>query len=252
MILMDEHKILSKLQYKEDDLIFLSGSIIEGYGNTRSDLDAFIVTEEKRINPMNGENIFIVMIDEQPVDIEYIAYDDLLSMIQDLNTMDFTDLNACLMFKYDVNELDLLHRFLIGKPIHNQEKFSSVLQLLRKEQLIRYLIRKRFNIYDNCLNDVMGAYESRDLPTAMFGVKALLNIGMDIFLASCGDTSVSEKWRSRRLLRYAGEDSEEYKTYISYHFRNVNSEKDQGAFVEEIIEYTNELVEKVQDKMGGM
>lgn len=214
-ILLHKQVILSKLDdlNLENSLVYVAGSLLEGFGNATSDVDIYVVCEKSYLDKqackltdseslIRSENNLIrnVIHDGTRYDFEYWSWENFNGIIKKLNCLDFKTEGHITRLSRD--EYDLLHRFKYAKPLVNEEKFHELYDSIQFEDLGFYQVVVQSESYSGCLQDLQGASSSGDYGSAFIMVRCLIDIVVTSYLAVNGETNPSLKWMYRKLVRY--------------------------------------------------
>ncbi|MDF9857296.1 putative nucleotidyltransferase [Paenibacillus sp. PastF-1] len=242
----------------ESAIIYLAGSLLEGFGNLRSDIDVYVLCKDEELETLRSAMAAIdgsflltaeciirnITIRESRFDIEYWSrskFTDLVGKISnlDFNTSDYID-------RLSKEEFDVLHRLKYGKPLHNKQQFIELYQSVNFENLKYYKIVTQSEIYTGIVEDVQGAYLSKDFGSAFFMARNLIDIVMTGYLAGKGETNPGNKWLFRKLIRYEercrelGEEihlSEEYLRLQTHEYSLDTVQK----YIKEVLGYCQKL-----------
>lgn len=237
-------------------LIYMAGSLMEGFGNGTSDIDVYIICDQIKVNDnaQNGELLLTnnkslirnIIHEDVRYDFEYWLWDDFLDMIKKLNNLNFNTDGYVERISND--EFDLLHRLKFGKPLVNKEKFFGIYNNVKFENLGYYKAVVQSEIYSGYIEDLQGAYTSKDFGSAFIMARRLVEHVVNSLLALEGETNPSAKWIYRKLLRYqehSGDKDlmEKYFYFITYPF----DEKTIKKFIQEAIKYCQNINMKIQN-----
>jgi predicted nucleotidyltransferase len=232
---LSRDQILSALTVTIDDIVFLSGSLFQGYGNARSDIDVFIISAENR-------EYFQQMLQVAGEDIDYEIwnYDIVKDIIKRINSIDFEDPDFRVLSIKD-DEKELVFRILVGEAIQNEHIFKRIQESINQDQL--KLLTKRFyiNLYDNLFEDAFGAMESEDFTTAYFRSLELLQCAMKVYLADYGELGNRLKWLPRAINRWLGDSDIISIKYFDFFFRPI-SISGIPNFLVEVFDYCELLI----------
>ncbi|MFD1735397.1 hypothetical protein ACFSCX_02360 [Bacillus salitolerans] len=243
---------------------YMAGSKMEGFGNKTSDIDVFVVCEKVptaehliKLMEHNKEGInFGVSFEENSVvlnfieknqryDISYISYELLMVTIKKLNEIQFSSNDRITgISKYDV---DLLHRLRYAKPIVNDHDFWEIKSQIIFSNLEYFLATYHSNRYSAVLEDLQGAYQSKDYGTAFFLIRQICEIAITANLALNGETNPGNKWIYRKIERYQRSHKNEdiLNRYMQIHNQPFNVENFRKHLVESL-KFCQELNEKTQ------
>lgn len=201
----DVTTILSKLERTNTDCIFLSGSLVEGFGNEESDLDIYVIGDTTKSSIIDSRSINyeplkrVLIQDCNRVDITYVS-PKLIEQILDFLSSFSPD------FKYaddwSENQKELVHRIFIGIPFSNHSLFNSILQRLNKSAFDKYLFSLLHRRVDSILFDIIGLQKEIEIESAIFLAKIRFNMIVDMWLVQKGQTNTRfDKWRIKKLHR---------------------------------------------------
>lgn len=211
--------ILSQINHKKDDIVFASGSLIQGIGNDKSDLDLFVITE--RFNEIDSDftyeqqnyKVGFNRISGVDCDIEYWLMDVVEQLIDQVNQIDFYDLNIRSFNQIKIKGYNtpvltsFLHRFIVSENIHNVQRHSELYEKLNKENYYRLMSRIYVNHVDNAYDDVIGNLEKQEYETAYLIVRETLLLAMTAYVFSMHQTTDRTKWTYKIMKDIAAEDS---------------------------------------------
>jgi hypothetical protein len=176
------------------DCIFLGGSIAEGLGNPRSDVDVYVIVDS--VAPVKaGEAKFkTLMLGDRIVAPTFFSGAAVADACRRVSAGE----------SISAAEVDLLHRIRTGIPLAREEAFEALRSRVPEKDFARLLVRSGETMLANIFTDVAGTLEAEDLPTCAFNSRALIDCAMDAYLAMRGDTLAREKWRYRKIERTLG------------------------------------------------
>ncbi|PFA69818.1 hypothetical protein CN378_03350 [Bacillus sp. AFS015802] len=195
----------------DDCIVYLAGSLMEGFGNSTSDIDVYVICdvfpamkqdEEIAQSFLQSEQTLIrnVIHESIRLDFEYWTWCEFNKAVNSLNGLNFKTNEYIERISDD--EYDLLHRLKFGKPIINFEKFEEVYNSIDFDNLGHYRVAVENESYQGLLEDLQGAYLSGDYGSAFFLSRLFLDRVMTSYLAAHGETNPNSKWLYRKALRY--------------------------------------------------
>jgi translation initiation factor 2 beta subunit (eIF-2beta)/eIF-5 len=195
--LMKDIEIINKIPHGKQDIIYKSGSLAEGLGNDRSDIDIFIITD----NCPDTHQFTLSDDGEVIIDVEYWSFSDVENYIAKINSINFQDIQTSLPY-VSPDILKFLNNLLVGTALHNKNQYCTIVKAINKSQLSNYIQRLRINQYDNLYEDIVGSIDEGDLDTAFMNSIILSNLSIDALLAFKGNTNPNGKWRVKLLNRF--------------------------------------------------
>ncbi|UZW14826.1 hypothetical protein OSC52_02980 [Clostridium pasteurianum] len=254
---------ISKIFIGNSGFMYLSGSIIEGFGNESSDVDLYIIYNEMDkkdiINqiPDFGNTIsdecdefikYHFEYDGKRFDCELWRIDQVIEIIEELNNI--KSLNDSGHHIISTSKLEFLHRLKIGVSIYNSHNFNKIKKSVNFLYLNLYTVLQMMYMQDRILEDVQGALLSKDIGTSFFSAKKLLKYAIHSYLAYFGETNISEKWIYRKLKRYSYNynNDELLEKYLELQSTEYNELKAED-FVNRVISFCNKLNSNIYRKM---
>lgn len=191
-----------------DAIAFLGGSLVQGFGNTASDIDIIVLVPGA---PVSGETagyvaqrsiIYVDRYGDRRVDIEVLPLAEVESVAHLLRTQE-EDLQAALDFPTD--SLPTLDSMRIGIPLHGHEAFAALRDGFPWRELAAFLSGEADRMYQSFYEDAVGAIDAEDYGTALLTSREALGFALDAYIAALGHTNPRPKWRVRKL-QVLGED----------------------------------------------
>ncbi|GEM_PF-2322822 len=269
-LIIYKEEILDKLSLGKSDIVYLSGSLIEGVGNELSDIDVFVLVDD--LTTMNTnvqfdlENVKI-KIDKldcgTSIDIEYWRKDVLIEMIEDINKYDGDSVDITELYKsasksgIDIEDfISFIHRFLNCVPIYNEDEFTNLRNMLNFKNFNKFAVRYYIGVADNQYVDVNGNLNSKKLESALICTNDLLLNAMFAYIFSWNATVDRKKWVFEKM-KILATDNKEVKYYcekFSDLLFNISVNSDEYAIIycEKVLDFFNEVVDSIQTRLGGI
>jgi hypothetical protein len=190
--------------------MFFSGSIVDGWGHARSDLDLYIISDD----PISLGEAFTTY--EQRVSTSdptiHVVLAEIGAYRLDLELWKVSQLDELIgRFRSGVplqelphparNEQDLIARMVKGKSIHGEEWLNQVKQQLDSSSYGLWLAENRKLDAEGSIEDALGMMETGDFKSAVLSTRRALEWVLQALLALHGDYAVDTKWLVRRLAR---------------------------------------------------
>ena len=226
--------------------VFLSGSIIEGYGNADSDLDVYVIYPEE-IPPLQadynmGQNLISMEYTTNwRIDVESWAKEQVITVAQRLRPIP-DDWNQYLTINMD--DIDLAHGFQIGVPILQPEHFQQLCQEFDFKQVSYMIMQRALMIYQGVQEDAAGALAAKQHGTALLMARRAVQLALDIWIAFHGDTNTRDKWRFFKLEKLG--DITLVDRYWELETPKINDRDEVLQYARECLSFAGQLVLKVQ------
>jgi hypothetical protein len=181
--------------------VCLSGSLIEGIGNGRSDLDAYVITDAPDPARYSFGNAQVAPIGDIFVDIEFIHPEKLEKLIARAVGFSAQALRdqRCSAVALTPSEMKLLHNISIATPVEGEEFLRDLQGRIDVKVLSRLLFDYCSVLMDAVHQDVMGFIEANDADSAKSSLRIYRQHVAGAFLAALGETNPAEKWRSVKM-----------------------------------------------------
>ncbi|MBU7048146.1 MAG: hypothetical protein HXS54_17055 [Theionarchaea archaeon] len=228
------------LQYVHEkaETAFLTGSLVEGFGNALSDLDILVIVYNK--------SDYTVSPPENPmqkrVDVEVLEHAEVDSAVYHLSTMDITGKGFPGIMKED--ELTVLHRLCIGIPFFNLENAYTIQKSIDCTYLAKYITIYFQAHFRRMVEDAVGALQSEDFGTAFFNARSAFEYAVDAYLAFHGETNIRGKWRTKKLLKHDPSLMEKYWKFEAPHV--AYTPEAIAEYTKEVIRFSNDLLLNLQ------
>lgn len=269
-ITINKNDILSILQFQKEDIIYLSGSLIEGstnklskgMGNKLSDIDVFILADdfdkiEKSLLDYDRDQIKTQFkkLHGISIDIEIYSKVVIYDLLEQINNAIFSDDTRIFNVINLPNGLDLyyftslIHRFINGVPIYNDDKFDKVRRNFKEENFYKFMTRVSVNKIDVNYEDVVGNIDSGNLEVAVSIARSILMETMKAYIFYNKTSIDRDKWIPLKIKNLAFYDSDALKVYEKfkklYFEEKLDNDKSLRINAEKIIDFSNEIVSKI-------
>ncbi|HEX2269447.1 MAG TPA: hypothetical protein VHH35_07935 [Pyrinomonadaceae bacterium] len=190
-------KARSSLELAADDCLFAVGSLVEGLGTAKSDVDLLWLTHLDAESIPSAEDLTLVvgrcLVDVQPVPLT--AMNELLSRLQAWSRLSWDTTHDA---KFSFEERKLLHRLLYARPLQVIKRDASKWRPAAAD-----LTRLKLHVarqYSRTIQvDMVGNREAGDFRSLVYAAQDLLGHAADALTAGYGFTNPIPKWRSRLL-----------------------------------------------------
>jgi hypothetical protein len=175
-------------------LAYLGGSLAVGLGNATSDVDLYVVSEDK----LPGQLVFEradAAVHVAAVDADYIR-----SLVATGSAYTATGMDRG-QIALDSRPLTGLVRLLTGRRLLCSEYWTSILTELRRDVVRQIIIARHANRFGALAEDVAGALASGDLHTSALASAMALEAAAEAVLAAADDIYDGPKFLFRRLSR---------------------------------------------------
>ncbi|MDQ1833864.1 PEP-utilizing enzyme [Massilia scottii] len=183
------------------DILLAAGSLAEGLGSHKSDLDMILVTERKS-DAFGYKDEFIFSLGTCLVDVRILPWGRVRSLLDRLDTWASRAWDAADQSGFSHDERVLLHRLacgLVWQQPPDQQREPAYRP--RMSHLLRLKLQVARHTAKTIQVDMAGYQESGDFATLVFAAHKLLGHAIDALLAGHGLSNPISKWRHRLLQR---------------------------------------------------
>lgn len=196
-----KNAIDEKVGIESGDMLFLSGSLTEGLGNYKSDIDAYIITD-RDLKALQTGPLIAISCKNCFVDLEWKRPGEIKEALEKLkrwSANQIKDPRESLLISS--SDRELLHRLRIGKPLVGNNLFKQFQSEINVRALARISFDQAIAVLGAIQTDIIGLLEEKDFRSAAVRCQDFLGNCIDALLAVLGDTNPGRKWRFRKLER---------------------------------------------------
>jgi hypothetical protein len=179
--------------FEPADVLLAVGSLVEGLGNRKSDLDLLLIT----IRPTAAREIALV-VGKCLMDVQLLHPDELEKLISRFEAWAKLPWQVTHAMDFSPEERRLIHRLLHCEVLHGQEHWTAR-KLPSREDLARLKLHVARQWSRTIQVDLVGSYELGDYPTLVLAAQDLLGHAADALVAGYYFTNPTSKWRIRIL-----------------------------------------------------
>ncbi|EEO6565995.1 hypothetical protein G6H54_002184 [Listeria monocytogenes] len=200
--------IRNMLDQNKCSFSFVAGSLVEGFGNEKSDVDVFIICQSLPVNQevqkffdiypdsnvfYNNKNVVLTFTYENmDFDVEFHLVSEVEKAIKRNNLKEIKSSDAY---------VDFLHRLKWSFFLNGEENYKAIKESVNYDCFSDIPVRYLSMIYSIKTTDIMGAYREKDFKTAFFMSWFLLEYCIDAYLSLFGETNPNNKWRVKKIDR---------------------------------------------------
>ncbi len=189
-----------ELPSRNSTIVFVSGSLVAGYGNSWSDLDVYCLGDgslrgfKSASLETSTHLIEVTVTQHQRLDFEFWPRDAIHAAATKLNESAINNFVRPILSK---DELEFVYRMQIGIPLLNAQAFLEERTSFPSELFRCYLASRALLSCGPIYDDLAGCQEASDAETTLVNAQLYLDASMDAFRHACGDTNPATKWRAK-------------------------------------------------------
>lgn len=192
-------EVQAKVGLGGDDVLLAVGSLVEGLGTTKSDLDLVLISARPvEKNPRGGE--VAVVAGRCLADVCVLPASEIAEMVERAEAWDRAPWEVSHAARFTPKERLLLHRLIRGRRLAEGRTGSTAgIPWPRAEVLAKLKLHVARQHSRTVQADMAGHRDAGDWRSLVFAAQDLLGAAMDALTAGYGLTNPYPKWRSRLL-----------------------------------------------------
>lgn len=184
---------------EDDDILLAVGSLAEGMGSRKSDLDILLITS-RPASALPARDEVIWALGKCVVDVRIFPDSVIESLIHRLDDWSRQPWDVSDTAKFTFDERLLLHRLRHGQLLRSPSATRSDAACRPSDAaLARLKLQVARHAGRTIQIDLVGYEETGDYRTLVFAAQKLLGHAIDALLAGYGRTNPLSKWRNRTL-----------------------------------------------------
>ena len=219
---IDVDEVLGRLPLAGNELVLLTGSIVEGVGNAMSDCDVFVIGSalpsigavgryEDAILAAPGRLRYFrdfLPSSQKPIDVDFYAFDEIDAIMERVDHCHHEALRPTPTFRtlLPVETDDVVHALSVAVAVANPKLFPERFAHTRQQfNFIKY--RNSVRSYDE-FADIVGAWKSADYNTALHNCREYIMTQAAGLSHLCGNTNYKRKWFMCNVRSLAKQEAE--------------------------------------------
>lgn len=190
--------VQAKVGLTDDDVLLAVGSLVEGLGTPKSDLDLMLITPRDPAT-LPAEDHVTLVVARCLIDMRVLRIAALDELSARFARWLATPWNVTHALKFSVDDRTLLHRIRNGRVLHRDRGDRILSRLPQQPDLARLKLHVARQTARTIQVDMVGNRESHDYRSLVTAGQELLGHAIDALAAGHGLTNPLLKWRSRML-----------------------------------------------------
>lgn len=188
-----------------DEVVFLSGSYVTGHANPWSDIDVFVVGTRGSTAAADQQLVATTnrvvghFMDGKRVDYEFWLPDTVDELARRLAGHEPGTGRSIQGATFMQIEEILIHRIRIGVPLCNPEGFAALQSQFDFAHFATFLTEESIRHLDAEVEDLIGMRKGGDRESALWVARQVVEVNVEAYLHSLGNTDPVAKWRVRYL-----------------------------------------------------
>jgi hypothetical protein len=213
-IAVDPWELLGRSRASDKDVVVLSGTLLEGFGNLYSDLDLYVIGDElptktsevpatlviredgcvRRVNETLESSANILL------DVQYYTFRELDTLARSLRVLYQEARQSTQIYRKTLHheDEDLIHKLLTGKVLQDDSGKFNAAQTFDHGMFCFLKYRNEVGGYSE-FRDLVGSWTAGDLDTCIYNTRGYLISQVSGMMFLSGNTNPRPKWFVRRL-----------------------------------------------------
>ena len=213
-IVVDPYELLGRSNATDQDVVILSGTLLEGFGNSYSDLDLYVIADELPMKRPDTTAILVIREDgcvrrvnetlEDPanilLDVQYYTFRELETLARSLRTLYQESRQSTQIYRKTLHheDEDLIHKLLTGKVLQDGTAEFDARRIFDPGMFCFLKYRNEVGGYAE-FRDLVGSWTAGDLDTCVYNTRGYLISQVSGMMFLAGSTNPRPKWFVRRL-----------------------------------------------------
>lgn len=213
-IAVDPWELLGRSRATSDDVVVLSGTLLEGFGNICSDLDLYVIGEQL---PTKGSDVPAMLVIREDgcvrrvnetlessanilLDVQYYTFRELETLSRSLSVLYDESRQSTQIYRKTLHheDEDLIHKLLSGKVLQDQTGRFKAQQTFDPSMFCFLKYRNEVGGYPE-FRDLVGSWTAGDWDTCIYNTRGYLISQVSGMMFLAGSTNPRPKWFVRRL-----------------------------------------------------
>ncbi|WP_431944761.1 hypothetical protein [Micromonospora marina] len=234
--------------------VYVAGSRVRGWGTAGSDLDFYVIVEDRW--PVPGSNVAPVALRPDTITIElirvnreqwYVQYWLDSQVDQVLEKVSWTEFetNESVGALLTSREVDFLERLTYAVAVTGEDWLLQRRQQMQRSALRSILTSRSLHNSHLFLEDAVGQLRSGDVESAVLSARLALGCAIQALLADNGRFTQSTKWSARQL-RDTPQDVLSFDEYWELETMRDYSPEHPGRWVEDVLAVCRRISQAVR------
>jgi hypothetical protein len=207
-------ELLGRSGATDRDIVVLSGTLLEGFGNLYSDLDLYVIGDDLPVQSHDGAALSVVREDGRVrrvnetltesanilLDVQYYTFRELDTLTRSLSTLYLESRQSTGIFRKTLHheDEDLIHKLLTGTILQDGTGTFDADEIFDPGMFCFLKYRNHVGGYAE-FRDLVGSWTAGDLNTCLFNTRDYLIAQVAAMMFLAGSSNPRPKWFIRKL-----------------------------------------------------
>lgn len=217
-VTVDANELLERSRAHPSNVVILSGTLLEGFGNLYSDLDLYVISESLPATASDEPTQLVVREDgglrrvnetlpaasDVLLDVQYYTFRELETLSRSLNSLYTEAREGTQIFRKTLHheDEDLVHKLLSGRVLQDGTQGFQARAIFDPDAFCFLKYRNEVGGYAE-FRDIVGSWSAGDFDTCLFNTRNYLISQVSGLMFLAGNTNPRPKWFVRRLASLA-------------------------------------------------
>lgn len=222
-VTVDPKELIGHDRSRDGDVVVLSGTLLEGFGNLYSDLDLYVIGHELPSKTSNAPSVSVVGEDGRVrrvnetltesagilLDVQYYTFRELDTLSRSLRTLYQEATHNTRIFRRTLHheDEDLIHKLITGSILRDGTGSFDPRKTFDPCAYCFLKYRNEVGGYEE-FRDLVGSWSAGDLDTCLFNTRGYLISQVSGMMFLAGSTNPRAKWFPKRLASLGPEYAE--------------------------------------------
>lgn len=228
---IDPLELITRSHATQDDVVVLSGTLFEGFGNLYSDIDLYVISKHLPTYEEALPSVLVIRDDgcvrrsieilkdcaNIPLDVQYYTFHELETLARSLRTLHGESKQSTGIYRKTLHpeDEDLIHKLLTGDVLQDGTGAFNARGTFDPGMFGFLKYRNEAGGYAE-FRDLIGSFTAGDLQTCLYNTRSYLIAQVSAMMFLAGSTNPRPKWFMRRLTSLGMEYSPLVKGVISW------------------------------------
>jgi len=199
--------VAAKIGNRPIHAVYIGGSLAEGYGNVRSDVDVYVLLDESS-RPLWRGGFEISVVNSHTLQYVFVSVEQLDAAILQFENRPFENASV----SRSLNQI--LHRLVHSVVVHGDVIVQSYRLRLKAARYSEFSSFVKEMQCENSLVDAYGAWEAGQYETATYNLRLAAIRAFEAVLSLYGQTATNEKWVFEKAVSALGRKHSVYENFV--------------------------------------
>jgi hypothetical protein len=213
-VVVDPYELLARSRGTEEDVVVLSGTLLEGFGNLYSDLDLYVIGEKLPTKESDVPATLVIRedgcvrrvnetledADDLLLDVQYYTFHELDTLARSLYSLYAESRQSTGIYRKTLHheDEDLIHKLLTGEILQDGTGEFDTRTRFDPGMFCFLKYRNEVGGYAE-FRDLVGSWTAGDLDSCIYNTRGYLVSQVSGMMFLAGSTNPRPKWFVRRL-----------------------------------------------------